>query len=250
MGKWCADWQLSLSLDKCFTLQLGRTLTRPANYSTHNLILPTVGQANDLGVIIDSKLRFTSHYSSMVAKAHQRAALILRCFKSRDPILLFKAFTTYVRPIVEYCSPVWSPVYKTDITLIESVQRRFTKKLFGLRELSYTQPLESLNADSLEKRRLKLDLITMFKIAHNIVDLNVSDFFTFDTTGRTRGGNTKLFKPRCNVNIRAHSFACRRVNCWNSLPTSVREAINIYSFKQSLNKCNLNAHTTLSIDTF
>jgi len=43
------------------------------------------------------------------------------------PQLLYSAFTVFVRPLLDYCSPVWAPVYKTDINLIECVQRRFTK---------------------------------------------------------------------------------------------------------------------------
>jgi len=46
----------------------------------------------------------------MVAKALMRASQILRCFLSRDPLILIRAFNVYVRPIVEYCSPVWSPI--------------------------------------------------------------------------------------------------------------------------------------------
>ena len=47
----------------------------------------------------------------------------------------------YVRPILEYNSVVWSPSSKKDTDLIEKVQRRFTKRLFGLKDLtavSYT----------------------------------------------------------------------------------------------------------------
>ena len=81
--------------------------------------------ANDLSVQVDSKLRFSHHYENVLAKAHQRASFILRCFECRDPNVLFRAFITYVRPILEYCSPVWAPVNKTDIKRLESVQRRF-----------------------------------------------------------------------------------------------------------------------------
>ena len=71
-----------------------------------------------------------------------------------------------MRPFLEYCSPVWSPVYKCDnIDQIEAVQRRFTKKLNGLKSMSYEQRLNALNTESLELRRLKLDLVLMFKIS-------------------------------------------------------------------------------------
>jgi hypothetical protein len=51
--------------------------------------------------------------------------------------VLFKAFTVYVRPVLEYCSSVWNPCYYGDINKIESVQRRFTKYLAGLKDCSY-----------------------------------------------------------------------------------------------------------------
>ena len=141
--------------------------------------------ANDLGVQVDSKLRFSHHYENVVAKAHQTASLILRCFECRDPSVLFRAFIVYVRPILEYCSPVWAPVYKTDIKQLESVQHRFTKKLDGLNHM-YEHRLNTLCSESLELRRLKLDLTMMYKISRSIVAIDDS-FFSFTINNQTRG---------------------------------------------------------------
>ena len=66
----------------------------------------------------------------------------MRCFHSRDPGVLTKAFVVYVRPTVEYCSPVWSPCTVLNINNIESVQRTFTKRLSGMRSLSYNGRVE------------------------------------------------------------------------------------------------------------
>ena len=94
-------------------------------------------------------------------------------------MLLSKAFVVYVRPLLEYYSPVWSPVYTSDISLIEAVQRRFTKRVPGMKDLSYPQRLAKLKLDTLELRRLRTDLITMFKILHNVIDIDFNDFFHF-----------------------------------------------------------------------
>ena len=90
----------------------------------------------DLGVLIDSDLKFSSHIEAMVTKAHQRASLILRCFKCRDPVLLYRAFVTHVRPILEYNCQVRSPAYLYLINKIERVQKSFTKRLHGLSVLT------------------------------------------------------------------------------------------------------------------
>ena len=87
-----------------------------------------------------------------------RSRLILECFHSRDRVLLTKAFCTYVRPILEYYSPVWSPHFKYRINKIEHVQRYFTKRLKGCWNMPYEQRLNTLYLESLEHRRLVTDL--------------------------------------------------------------------------------------------
>ena len=79
-------------------------------YTIGGQILGQSNETGDLGIIIDNKLNFNSHVSAVAHKAHVRASLILRKFVSRDIDILTKAFTTYVRPILEYCTPVWLPI--------------------------------------------------------------------------------------------------------------------------------------------
>jgi len=106
---------------------------------------------------------------------------VTRCFRSRDQNLLFWAFTVYVRPLLEYCSPVWNPHYHGDIAKIESVQRRFTKHIGRpiLKSFTYAQRLDILCAESLELRRLKFDLIMIYCIVHGLNAFEFSDFFNF-----------------------------------------------------------------------
>jgi len=79
------------------------------SYEIGGVVLPVNTEFVDLGVTMDSRLRFDNHILTMVHKAHIRAALIRRCFISRDQNLLFRAFIVYLRPLLEYCSLVWNP---------------------------------------------------------------------------------------------------------------------------------------------
>ena len=97
----------------------------------------------DLGVVVDSHLCFSEHIANIVRKAHQRANLIHRCFTSKNPDLLVKAFKVHVRPILEFNSPVWSPSLLKDILLVESVQRKFTKRISSMQGLSYYSRLQT-----------------------------------------------------------------------------------------------------------
>jgi len=64
-----------------------------------------------------------------------------------------------------------------------------------------------------------------------LVKLNFSDFFGFLVLS-IRGHAYKLCKYRCK-SVRAHFFACRLVNVWNSLPESV-VFISLSAFKRSI----------------
>jgi len=96
----------------------------------------------------------------MIAKAYQRANMIFRTFILRGINALIRAFIVYVRPILEYNSVVWSPQYVGDIERVEQVQRKFTKRLYlGSCHYTYTDRLRALDLQSLELRRLHIDLM-------------------------------------------------------------------------------------------
>jgi len=111
-------------------------------------------------------------YVKLLPRPHKRALLIHRCFVSRNIDLLVLAFKVYVRHLLEYNSVIWSPSTIQDIEAIESVQRRFAKRLYGLHSLPYKSRLQCLNLQSLEHRRLLTDLVWCYKIVFGLVVVN------------------------------------------------------------------------------
>jgi len=146
IANWAEEWQLSISVSKCNILTIGLTgNVDTTEYYIDDSQLPRVGVCRDLGITITSDLSSSQHINEIVNKAHQRANHIIRCFLSGHTSTLIRAFIVYVRPILEYNCVIWSPSLKRDIDLIEKVQRRFTKRLRGLKDLSYTERLLRLN---------------------------------------------------------------------------------------------------------
>jgi len=211
LARWSRDWQLKISTSKCAVLNIHRLSAEPPrDYTLAGSAVRNCDSVKDLGVIVDSDLKFSQHISVCVARAHSRACLIHKCFVSKDRNSLMRAYITYVRPLIEYASQVWSPHLQMDINKLEAVQRRFTKRLYGMYDLEYTARLRALNIDSLEKRRLHADLVLAYKILFGLVDINSSDFFILNNNNyrETRALNPyKLCISSCRVDTRKYFFA-------------------------------------------
>ena len=162
---WSIQWQLYISPSKCFLLTIGHA-TPSNSFTLANTMVPHCTSIKDLGITLDSSLKFNSHIMDIIARAKQRAALIHRCFASRTIKNLARAYSVYVRPLHEYSTTVWSLSQITLINAIESAQKQFTKRLPGLKNLDYSERLKFLGLQSLEHRRLKFDLILCYNIIH------------------------------------------------------------------------------------
>ena len=105
---------------------------------------------------------------------------------------------------------------------MERVQRRATKIISGLKDLTYEQRLEKMKLPSMCYRRLRGDLIEVFKYTHNIYKLSDS-LLELETRTNTRGHSYKLKKQRCNTTLRQHFFTQRIVDRWNSLQQKLQK---------------------------
>jgi hypothetical protein len=236
---WSDQWQLTISTKKCASIQIGSGCEKTPSYHIGDCSIDDVRDIRDLGVVIEPSLKFHKHINLIVAKARSRSSLIFKCFVSRDRTSLLQAYKTYVRPLLEYSSCAWSPKFVTDIVHLESVQRQFTKRLPGLRNMEYDKRLSILNLESLELRRLRFDFILTYKILLGFLDVNKSDFFTVRQNNNTRGHQYKLVSNHCLIDIRKHFFCQTVVGPWNSLPPDIIDFSSLVALKKTLSRVDL-----------
>ena len=197
--QWSQTWQMKIAHTKCNILTTGRTTDR-TQYVINTNPICKVDSIKDLGVTVDRELKFNIHISNIVQQANQRAAQFFRCFLSRNPITLVRAFKIYIRPILEYASTTWSPSYIHQINLLESVQRSFTRRIPGCSHLSYIDRLAFLKLQTLEQRRLIADLIKCYNIIKGNNCIDQSLFFNFPNYKFSRGHLLKLSMPLTKSN--------------------------------------------------
>ena len=235
---WADKWQLHFNADKCHVLHMGARNPMYQYYMrSHNsderVKLAASEIEKDLGVQVDNELKFARHINTQVNKANRIVGLIRRSFSHIDKDGMRQMYISMVRPHLEFANVVWSPHYDKDINIIEQVQRRTTKLIPGLKNLSYEDRLKEMDLPTLAYRRKRGDLIEAFKYTHGLYGVN-SELLPKDTGNRTRGHKYKLAKRNCKLDIRKHFFSMRIVNIWNGLPASIVEAPSLNSFKSRL----------------
>ena len=125
---------------------------------------------------------------------------------------------------------------------MESVQRKFTRKLCQRTNITfsnYEERLAKLNLESLESRRIKRDLILLYKIIHNLVDIDTNTFFMFSSLGGYNLWRHQLHinrQPKTKTLCREKFFTHRVIKFWNDLPEEIVMSQTLSIFKSKLNK--------------
>ena len=105
-----------------------------------------------------------------------------------------------------------------------------------LRSLSYEERLKRTGLWTLEDRRVRADLIEVYKIAHGSSPVSFNTFFERSHNSSTRGHSLNLHKRRTNTDLRRHFFTERIINIWNMLDEDTVSAKTVNSFKRCLQR--------------
>ena len=89
------------------------------------------------------------------SKDNQILRLIRRNITYKEKGLIVPLYKAIVRPHLEYCIHAWKPYLRKDIDMLEKVQRRATKLIPGLRDLSCEERFRECGLTTLETRRLR-----------------------------------------------------------------------------------------------
>ena len=242
--EWSNEWQMKFNETKCCVVHIGNNNVKK-DYVMNGVNLIKSTAEKDLGVLVDENLSFNDHVNAVTKKANQIAGMILHNITNRDKYIMIPLFKALVRPILEYANVVWCPYLKYNKDKVEKVQRRFTKRIKGMKDLTYEDRLKALKLPSLEYRRLRGDLIEVFKTVHHINDPSTtSSLFKMynNVCNITRGHDFKLGKC-CPANKKhANFFTNRVINHWNNLPSNTVNAGTLCTFKVSIDNHLSNAH--------
>ena len=238
LDQWGSTWMMAFNTKKCHTMSFTKA-RKPRfsfEYSLAGDLLQSVASHPYLGLTFSRKLNWNDHIDHICARANQALGFIRRNLSKCPRTLKEMAYKTLVRPLLEYCSPVWNPHQSTRTNQIEMVQRRaarFVLRRYGRLD-SPTEMLESLKWPSLHERRQDQSLTTVFKVVNNLTAIDKDSYF-INQAGSTRRKHDQTFRRiQCATDAYRHSFFPGIIQHWNALPEHVVSAPSLETFKARL----------------
>ncbi|KAL5250379.1 hypothetical protein ACHWQZ_G016198 [Mnemiopsis leidyi] len=190
----------------------------------------------DLGVLVSSDRSWSPHIFKTVNSARTMAAWILSVFSDRSPTLMVTLYKSMVRCRLEYCCPLWNPSKIGQIESIERIQREFTRRISGCKDLNYWERLKKLKLMSLQRRRERYMIIQVWKIINGQAPNCTEMEFKENERLGTRAIVPSIPRAaQCSVRTDyEHSFGVKAAQLWNILPKTIKEASTITQLKISL----------------
>ena len=142
------------------------------NYSLKDHVLESEDYTKYLGVELQSNLSWNRHIDQAVKKANSMLGFVRRNLRVSNEHTKTSAYRSMVRPLLQYCSTVWSPYTQEHIEKIEMVQHRAAQYVTNrYHTSSVISMLDHLEWETLKARRTKNQLVMFFKTIHGLVDI-------------------------------------------------------------------------------
>jgi len=242
LEQWAKKWNMIFNPSKCEFLRVSNKVNNiHMSYYIQNQMIKEVSHAKYLGVTIDQHLTWNEHIRQITSKANNVKNFLQRNIRACPVNVKATCYCSMIRSILEYASIVWSPYTQRNIQLIESVQRRSAR--FTLNDYSpynsVTNMLTRLDWNSLENRRNELRLQMLYKIIHQLVDIDTNGLLSpRPHYHSTRGHSHRFLQLPTRINAYSQSFFPKSIRLWNSLSDDIASLSDFNLFKQQVTGLN------------
>ena len=231
--------------DKCSVL----TITRKRNvvHSSYTMLGKTLQHCDHhpyLGVELASDMSWGHHIKGVTAKAHMSLNMLRRNLSGCSQATKARAYTTMVRPIMEYAGCVWDPYHQEQITALEAVQRRaarFACRNYD-REASVTAILSTLGWRTLQERRFISRQSMLYKTINKLTACTIPEYMPQSERSTRNSHSLQYIVPTTNLEAYRFSFFPRTFRVWNILPAEIVEVTSPDNFKLALQQAFINGH--------
>ena len=214
LGEWAAENALKLNPSKCKTVRFTRSRTKdPLYYTLGDQLIPEASSCKYLGIILRSDLSWADRVNYTVKKTWKALYFIMRILKKRNSSSKCLAYTTLIRPILEYRAAYWDPYREGQMHALERVQKKAAK---------FAYHTKGSNWERLSQRR-KISRICALSKAYSGERAwkAVGDRLQRPNYLSRVDHEQKIRKREQRTDIGKYSFVNRTVRLWNRLPAEI-----------------------------
>ena len=231
---------MTLNASKTYSLNVSRSRTVEPPHPTlrlHEQDICATASLTILGVRLDEKLTFECHLRDVASRASQKLGILRQAWRLyQDVSVVSKCFWSYILPILEYCSPVWSSAADTHLRLLDRIVRTVSALSNG-----------QVQCD-LDHRRSVAELCVFYKLFfnrnHPVKHLMPGPMLRRRETRRTVAAHEFALQPiACRTEQFGRCFIPRVSTLWNRLDGAVFGGLTLSSFKSRTNRLLLGRQT-------
>ncbi len=240
---WFNQNKLSLNLDKSKVMLFG-TSHQLQNIGTVNIThdnstLEVVNTFCYLGIVLDSRLTFSSHVQHIKSKTFSKIKLLGRVHHILDTNTADMLYKTLILPIFDYLDFVYYCISEKDKEILQCLQNCAFRVILRMDRLTSTSLTHTtLEMDTLQERRTKHVATQMYRFVHKECPTSFSNMFTLMSDyheRQTRSGEClSLAIPRTNLSLGQKNIRYFGVKIWESIPTEIKMSKNLDCFKRTM----------------
>ena len=208
--------------------------------------LENVTHTKYLGVTLDQSLNWSLHISNTISKINRAIACITRIKSFLTEKILAQLYYSFILPHIDYCSVVWGKCNKTDLIKLQRTQNRYARLVLNADNTTTKETLlNGLAWQSVDSRINYQYCISVFKILNDLAPYYLNDLATKRPIYYVTRHSTlnPLFIPKPNTEFKKRSFSFVAPSIYNKLPTYIRTATTLNSFKTQIRSINLSLLT-------
>lgn len=229
---WCNDWLMSLNVNKTSLISFHRRQHyQQATYTISGSTILTAESYKYLGVTFSSNLTWSTHVNNVASSANRALGLLRRNLKLAPSSVKLLAYTTFVRPKLEYACSVWDPHQSNLSNLLESVQNRAARFIYSV--YSYHSSVSELKTrghlNNLESRRHISRLCLFHKFYH--APFNVPAILPAHRLSSRTNHPRAVYPPPAQTTAHLRSFFVATARDWNNLPAFAMHHSDPHVFK-------------------
>ena len=241
---WASSWLVTFNPSKSESLVISRKQNKPHHPSLTmlNTEIPSNDTHKHLGVIFSSDGSWHQHVNYIKEKAWKRIGILRKLKHTMNRKSLEIIYLSFIRPVLEYADVVWDNCTINEQYELEKIQYEAARIITGCTRLVSIQNLLTESGLLLLKERRKNHKLTLFyKMANNLTPQFLSSLVP-NTVAQTNPYNLRnndtLVTIAAKTSLYASSFLPSTTKEWNSLPSELKHAVSLASFKSLITKDN------------